>query len=211
VILSGILDGSKFHEFKAYYGPQAITGLGCIEGRRIGVIANVGDVDYKEALKITHFVNSCNRRKIPLLFLQNSEVQENMAPEADLVEENEIDIHLLKCRGTLAAQIATASVPKIAITLSGLSQCGSLTMCGPSFDPAFHFTWPQAMMTKYEMSGSTDASPAVFDAFYAAAHMLVDAVIPPSQTRSVLSVTLQTLEQQKLNPAPEVATGVLRM
>jgi acetyl-CoA carboxylase carboxyltransferase component len=67
------------------------------------------------------------------------------------------------------------------------------------------------MKTKFEMSNSTEESPTVFDAFYAAAHMLVDAVIPPAQTRSTLTLALQIIEQQRLNPAPEVATAVLRM
>lgn len=126
VILSGILDGSKFHEFKVYYGPQAITGTGCIEGRRVGVVANIEDVGVKEAFKITHFINMCNRRKLPIIFLQNANLNEE--PCNAIMEDSEEETDLLKARGALASMIATTNVPKIAVTLSGLSPVGSLTM-----------------------------------------------------------------------------------
>lgn len=130
VILSGILDGSKFHEFKVLYGPEAITGQGCIEGRRIGVVANCGNIGYKEALKISHFVNSCNRRRVPIMFLQNCVIEEKTGTQdySESTEDNENEMSLLKCRASLASQIATVDVPKIALTISGLSQEGCLTM-----------------------------------------------------------------------------------
>ncbi|CAL8094231.1 unnamed protein product [Orchesella dallaii] len=211
VILSGILDGSKFHEFKSFYGQNAIAGMGCIEGRRIGIVANVSDVGPKEALKLSHFVNSCSRRGIPILFLQNSSVDESTCEDHGYTLDNdEIDTTVLKSRAALASAIASASVPKIGFTLSGLSQDGCLTMCGPAFQPSFHFMWPQAKMIDLEMVKSTD-NPVCLDSFYAAANMITDAIVPPSKTRSVVSLVLQILEQMKLNPAPSVATGVLRM
>ncbi len=120
------MDGSKFHEFKAYYGTQAITGTGVIEGRRVGIVANIGDVGIKEALKISHFVNSCSRRRLPILFLQNSHLHEDIQTEKS--NDEEIDMGLLKCRGSLASLISTCNVPKIALTISALSQDGLLTM-----------------------------------------------------------------------------------
>lgn len=125
VILSGILDGSKFHEFKAYYGTQAIAGTGVIEGRRVGIVANIGDVGIKEALKISHFVNSCSRRRLPILFIQNSHLHEDMPNEK---YDEETEMGLLKCRGSLASLISTCNVPKVALTISALSQDGLLTM-----------------------------------------------------------------------------------
>ncbi|ODN03630.1 putative methylcrotonoyl-CoA carboxylase beta chain, mitochondrial [Orchesella cincta] len=211
VILSGILDGSKFHEFKSYYGQNAIAGMGCLEGRRIGIVANVGNVGPKEALKLSHFVNSCSRRSIPILFLQNSLMDETGCEEQSYLTDNdEIDTTVLKCRAALASAIATSTVPKIGITLSGLSQDGCLTMCGPAFQPSFHFMWPQAKLADLEMVKSTD-NPVFLDSFYAAANMITDAIVAPSETRSVVSLVLQILEQMKLNPPPTVATGVIRM
>lgn len=121
------MDGSRFNEFKALYGQQAIAGFGSIEGQKVGVVANVGDVGSKEAIKISHLVNICTRRKLPLIFVQNCKLNESSASQ-DFPDTTESEAELIKRRGALASFIATCSVPKIALTVSGLSQHGSVTM-----------------------------------------------------------------------------------
>ncbi|XP_045911905.1 methylcrotonoyl-coenzyme A carboxylase 2 isoform X3 [Micropterus dolomieu] len=141
MVVSRLTDGSRFQEFKARYGTTLITGFAKIHGHLVGIVANNGELSYQAALKGSHFVQLCDQRDIPLLFLQNT------APEAALTlstRQAEINSNCLKAQGSMMSAVACASVPKITVVIGGCHGADSYAMCGRAFDPNFLFLWPNA-------------------------------------------------------------------
>ena len=155
-VLGCLLDGSRFQEFKARYGDRLICGFGYIEGQLCGIVSNCSTVStdtdqhgllLKDAQKGSHFVQLCNARDIPMIFLQNS--GNKSASMQDPVNEFG-DSVALKERGKLARCIAVARIPKITINITGATGDDHYTLCGPSFGSKFYFAWPRAIVRKYD-------------------------------------------------------------
>ena len=155
-VLACILDGSRFQEFKSKYGDRLICGFGYIEGQLCGIVSNCSpdssDIDQqglllKDAQKGSHFVQLCNARDIPMIFLQNSGNSSNSMQNP---ENNFVDAIALKERGKFARCVAVARVPKITINITGATGDDHYTLCGPSFGSRFYFAWPRAIVRKYD-------------------------------------------------------------
>ena len=154
-VLSCLLDGSRFQEFKSRYGDRLICGFGLLEGRLCGVISNCTGISMddglglrpKDAQKGSHFVQLCNSRDIPIVFLQNSGNNSALSHNQEMSYNDSI---ALKERGKLARCIAVARVPKITINITGGTGDDHYTLCGPSFGSRFYFAWPRAIVRKYD-------------------------------------------------------------
>mmetsp|Transcript_33571 Transcript_33571/g.47698 ORF Transcript_33571/g.47698 Transcript_33571/m.47698 type:complete len:274 (+) Transcript_33571:1-822(+) len=146
-VLARILDGSRFHEFKANYGTTLVTGFGKIMGQDVGIIANNGILFSESSLKGAHFVQLCNQRGIPILFLQNI-TGFMVGPK---YEHEGIAKHGAK----LVNAVACATVPKITVVIGNSFGAGNYGMCGRAYDPRFLFMWPNA---KIGVMGGTQAA-----------------------------------------------------
>lgn len=134
LVLARILDGSRFHEFKANYGTTIVTGFGKIMGQDVGVVANNGILFSESALKAAHFVQLCSQRGIPLLFLQNI--------TGFMVGQKYEHEGIAKHGAKLVTAVATARVPKITLILGGSYGAGNYGMCGRAYGPRFLYMWP---------------------------------------------------------------------
>jgi 3-methylcrotonyl-CoA carboxylase beta subunit len=228
-LLDCLLDGGHLDEFQADYAKEMITGHARIRGIQVGVIANnrgmirppggvpprFGGIIYTEsAEKVAYFIETCNRRQTPLLFIQD--VSGFMVgPEAE-------HSGIIRAGARFVEAMATAVVPKIVLTVNHASGAGYYAMAGQGFDPDFIYTWPTGRMgvmegdsavqavfgSQLERLKRNDLKPderlaaemdqvrenydMELDAKYAAARGFVDAVIIPEATRDALELSLQT-------------------
>uniref|UniRef100_A0A8C8R6H5 methylcrotonoyl-CoA carboxylase n=1 Tax=Pelusios castaneus TaxID=367368 RepID=A0A8C8R6H5_9SAUR len=149
LILSRLIDGSRFQEFKAEYGTTLVTGFAHVEGHLVGIVANNGELTHDASLKGSHFVQLCSQRSIPLLFLQNT------APRAEKptsLSQAEDHTNRLKAQASMMAAVACSVVPKITLVIGGCYGNESYAMCGRSFDPNFLFLWPNARVALVDSS-----------------------------------------------------------
>ena len=230
-LLECLLDGGHLDEFQADYAKEMITGHARICGMQIGVIANhrgmvrmpggkpprFGGIVYTEsAEKVAYFIETCNRHKTPLLFVQD--VSGFMVgPDAE-------HSGIIRAGAKFVEAMATATVPKIVLTVNHASGAGYYAMAGQGFDPDFIFSWPTGRMGVMEGDSAVQAvfgsqleklkkngeSPDAaltaemdkvretydmeLDAKYAAARGFVDAVIRPESTRQALDLALRTTQ-----------------
>ncbi|NWV07230.1 MCCB carboxylase, partial [Ptilonorhynchus violaceus] len=141
LILSRLVDGSRFQEFKANYGTTLVTGFAHVEGHLVGIVASNGELAHDAALKGSHFVQLCGHRGIPILFLQNTAPQP-VGPAS--IPQAEAHSNRLKAQASMMAAVACAAVPKITVVIGGCFGSDSHAMCGRSFSPNFLFLWPNA-------------------------------------------------------------------
>ncbi|XP_045618204.1 biotin-dependent 3-methylcrotonyl-coenzyme A carboxylase beta1 subunit isoform X2 [Procambarus clarkii] len=220
-VIGRIVDGGRFREFKQKYGKNLATGYGFIEGRCVGVIGNAGPLTYQDGFKGSHFIQICQQRQLPLIFLQNS----------GILEEHEIftrglcidDLHqAMKGRAAMMAAVSCVSVPKITINIGSCHGDDNYTMCGPSFSPNFIFSWPGACVTHTlnplaaslqsqektpTAQGNTKVNKQhkprsafnfpVNSSWYLASRGLIDGIIIPSDTRKIIAQCLRICNQQK--------------
>ncbi|KAK1801204.1 hypothetical protein P4O66_022896, partial [Electrophorus voltai] len=207
LIVSRLIDGSRFQEFKARYGTTLVTGFARIEGHQVGIVANNGELTYEASLKGTHFVQLCDQRDIPLIFLQNT------APEPDhTLTQGKAESHSnkLKAQGTMMSAVACASSPKITVVIGGCHGVDSYAMCGRAFDPNFLFLWPNAKVSilapdfagalvhnKDKAMSINEQLKEESSAFYSSSRLWDDGVILPQDTRKVLSKCLKIIKQQE--------------
>jgi len=242
-LLECLLDGGRLDEFQADYAKEMITGHARICGMQIGVIANhrgmvrmpggkpprFGGIVYTEsAEKVAYFIETCNRHKTPLLFVQD--VSGFMVgPDAE-------HSGIIRAGAKFVEAMATATVPKIVLTVNHASGAGYYAMAGQGFDPDFIFSWPTGRMGVMEGDSAVQAvfgsqleklkkngeSPDAaltaemdkvretydmeLDAKYAAARGFVDAVIRPESTRQALDLALRTTQNY---PGPHLGQFVL--
>lgn len=228
LVLSRLLDGSRFQEFKADYGTTLVTGFGHVEGHLVGVVANNGELSHDAALKGNHFVQLCSHRGIPILFFQNTAPH---AAEPTSISQAEAQANRLKAQASMMAAVACAAVPKITIVIGGCFGSESYAMCGRSFSPNFLFLWPNARVALVDSrhlsvvsqagdSDCTDESELKHlkqkleeesSAFYSSARLWDDGVILPQNTRKVIAQCLQIIEQQKYQVLPPHHYPVMRM
>jgi 3-methylcrotonyl-CoA carboxylase beta subunit len=230
-IIARIVDGSELDEFKARYGTTLVTGFARIHGFPVGILANDGIRFSESALKGAHFIELCNQRGIPLLFLQNI----NGFMVGKKYEAEGIAKHGAK----MVNAVACASVPKFTVVTGGSYGAGNYGMCGRAYDPRFMFMWPnarisvmggeqaasvltqvrQASLKKKGEQWSEDEAKAFQQSmveqydqmarpYYASARLWDDGIIDPASTRDVLGLCLSA----SLNaPITETRYGVFRM
>ena len=217
-VLEGILDGGKLDEFQPDVAPEIICGHGTIAGRPVAVIANsrgvikgkpgtapkIGGIIYTEsAEKVAYFIENADRERITLLFVQDV--------SGFMVGSEAEHSGIIRAGAQFVEAMATATVPKLVLTLNHASGAGYYAMAGQGFDPDFIVSWPTGRMGVMEgesavqavygaEAGKPENAPAVearradydhqLDARFAAARGFGDAIIAPEETRDVLSFLL---------------------
>ena len=151
-IIARLVDGSNLFEFKPLYGRTIVCGTAHIHGYPVGIIANNGILFSESALKATHFIELCCKRKIPLIFLQNI--------TGFMVGKKYEAEGIAKHGAKLVAAVACASVPKITVIIGNSFGAGNYGMCGRAYDPRFLFTWPNA---KIGVMGGEQAADVLAD------------------------------------------------
>jgi len=230
-VIARLVDGSRFHEFKALYGQTLVTGFARLHGHPVGIVANNGILFSESALKGAHFIELCDQRKVPLLFLQNiTGFMVGQEYEAGGIAKN---------GAKMVTAVACARVPKLTVIIGGSFGAGNYSMCGRAYSPRFLFTWPNARISvmggeqaasvlatvrreQLEARGQEwstvdeeefkspirDQYESQGHPYYASARLWDDGVIDPLQTRMALGLALSACANAPLEP---VGYGVFRM
>ncbi|NBU98801.1 MAG: hypothetical protein EBS19_11435, partial [Spirochaetia bacterium] len=138
-VIARITDGSRFHEFKKNYAETIVSGFAHIYGLDLGIIANNGVLFSESALKVTHFIELCNTRNIPILFLQNI--------TGFMVGKKYENGGIAKDGAKMVTAVSTARVPKLTVIIGGSYGAGNYGMCGRAFSPRFLWIWPNAKIS----------------------------------------------------------------
>jgi acetyl-CoA carboxylase carboxyltransferase component len=138
-IIARLVDGSKFREFKARYGTTLVTGFARIHGYPVGILANNGVLFSESALKGAHFIELCQQRGIPLLFLQNI--------TGFMVGKEYEAGGIARDGAKLVHAVAAARVPKLTVIIGGSFGAGNYGMCGRAYNPRFLWMWPNARIS----------------------------------------------------------------
>jgi acetyl-CoA carboxylase carboxyltransferase component len=230
-VIARIVDGSRFHEFKEYYGTTLVTGFAKIMGYPVGIVANNGVLFSESAQKGAHFVSLCAVRKIPLVFLQNI--------TGFIVGKEYEHGGIAKDGAKMVHAVANAQVPRFTLIIGGSHGAGNYAMCGRGYFPRLLWMWPTARisvmggeqaagvlltvkMAQLEKEGKT-MTPEEQEAFkkpilkryaeessayFSTARLWDDGIIEPSDTRTALSLAID----MSLNaPVPDQEFGVFRM
>ena len=147
-VISRIVDGSRFHEFKERYGTSLVCGFARIHGYPVGIVANNGILFSESSLKGAHFVELCGQRGIPLVFLQNI--------MGFMVGRDAEAGGIAKDGAKLVTAVSCVPVPKFTVIIGGSHGAGNYGMCGRAYDPRFLFMWPNARISV--MGGEQAAS-----------------------------------------------------
>jgi 3-methylcrotonyl-CoA carboxylase beta subunit len=147
-VIKRIVDGSRFDEFKAEYGPTLVTGFARIYGHPVGIVANNGILFSESAMKGAHFIELCDQRKTPLVFLQNI--------TGFMVGRQYEAGGIAKHGAKMVTAVACARVPKLTVVIGGSFGAGNYAMCGRAYSPRFLFMWPNARISV--MGGEQAAS-----------------------------------------------------
>ncbi|MDT0377758.1 carboxyl transferase domain-containing protein [Streptomyces sp. DSM 42041] len=235
-VIARVVDGSRFQEFKAEYGTTLVTGFAHIHGHPVGIVANNGILFSESAQKGAHFIELCDQRGIPLLFLQNI--------SGFMVGKDYEAGGIAKHGAKMVTAVACTRVPKLTVVIGGSYGAGNYSMCGRAYSPRFLWMWPNAKISvmggeqaasvlatvkRDQIEGRGEAwseeeeeafrAPvrAQYDeqgnAYYATARLWDDGVIDPMETRQVLGLALTACANA---PLPEKdpnapAFGVFRM
>ncbi len=214
-VIGRVVDGSRFHEFKAGYGDTLVCGFAHLEGHPVGILANRGILFGASAQKGAHFVELACARRVPLVFLQN--ITGFMVGKA--AEEGGI----ARDGAKLVTAVACAAVPKLTVVIGGSFGAGNYAMCGRAYGPRQLWMWPNARISV--MGGDQaatvlglvgDADPEAIRASYEAegspyfssARLWDDGIIDPLDTRRVLALGLSAAANA---PVPQTTFGVFRM
>jgi 3-methylcrotonyl-CoA carboxylase beta subunit len=138
-IIARIVDGSRFHEFKARYAPTLITGFARIMGYPVGILANNGVLFSETALKGAHFIELCTSRRIPIVFLQNI--------TGFIVGKEYEHRGIARDGAKLVHAVANADVPKFTVVFGGSFGAGNYAMAGRAYEPRLLFMWPNAKIS----------------------------------------------------------------
>ena len=133
------MDGSRFDEFKARYATTLVTGFARLHGFLVGIVANNGVLFSESALKATHFIELCNLRKIPLVFLQNI--------TGFIVGKQYERAGIAKDGAKMVHAVANSVVPKFTVVIGGSFGAGNYGMCGRAYDPRLLWMWPNARIS----------------------------------------------------------------
>ncbi|GAB3791664.1 carboxyl transferase domain-containing protein [Nocardioides ungokensis] len=230
-VIRRVVDASRFHEFKKLYGETLVCGFARIHGYPVGIIANNGILFSESALKGAHFIELCNQRGVPLVFLQNI--------TGFMVGREYENRGIARDGAKLVTAVACSVVPKFTVVIGGSFGAGNYGMCGRAYDPRFLWMWPNARISV--MGGEQAASVLAtvrrdgleargeewstedeesFKApirdqyehqgspYYSTARLWDDGVIDPADTRRVLGMGLAAAANA---PVPEPSYGIFRM
>jgi 3-methylcrotonyl-CoA carboxylase beta subunit/propionyl-CoA carboxylase len=230
-VLACLVDGSRFDEFKRRYATTIVTGFARLHGFLVGIVANNGVLFGESALKATHFIELCNQRAIPLVFLQNI--------TGFMVGRQYERGGIAKDGAKMVHAVANSVVPKLTVIIGGSFGAGNYGMCGRAYDPRFLWVWPNARTSV--MGGEQAASvlttvkrdqlardgQTLSDAeeeairqpildkyeregspYYSTARLWDDGIIDPAKTRDVLALSLAACYNASV-PPPRY--GVFRM
>jgi 3-methylcrotonyl-CoA carboxylase beta subunit len=235
-VIARLVDGSEFDEFKKLYGETLVTGFAHLHGLPIGIVANNGILFSESAQKAAHFIQLCDQRGIPLVFLQNI--------TGFMVGSKYETGGIAKDGAKMVTAVATARVPKFTVVIGGSYGAGNYGMCGRAYSPRFLFMWPNSRISV--MGGEQAASvlatvkrdameakgqtwPAEDEAkfkapirdlyeregspYFSTARLWDDGVIAPSDTRRVLGLALSAALNAPHGRAAdrEAGFGVFRM
>lgn len=230
-IIKRIVDGSKLQEFKKDYGTNIVTGFARIMGYPVGIIANNGVIYGETARKAAHFIELCQYRKIPIVFLQNI--------SGFIVGKKYEHEGIARDGAKLIHAVANANVPKFTIIIGGSFGAGNYAMAGRAFDPRLLFMWPNA---KISVMGGEQASSVLTSikkaqlkksgmeidnekieefkkemldkyenessAYYSTSRIWDDGIIDPVDTRKVLAIGISISRNA---PYGDPNNGVFRM
>ena len=223
-VIARLVDGSRFSEFKANYGATLVCGFARVWGHPVGIVANNGVLFSESAMKGAHFVELCDQRAVPLLFLQNI--------TGFMVGREYESGGIAKHGAKMVTAVATTRVPKLTVVIGGSFGAGNYSMCGRAYSPRFLWMWPNARISVMggEQAASVLAtvrgdfeSPEAEEAFkapirdqyerqghpyYSTARLWDDGVIEPCQTRDVIGLALGAVSEA---PLADPAFGVFRM
>ncbi|BBY04903.1 carboxyl transferase domain-containing protein [Mycobacterium noviomagense] len=230
-VVTRIVDGGEFSEFKADYGSTLVTGFARIHGHPVGIIANNGVLFSESALKGAHFIELCDKRMVPLLFLQNI--------SGFMVGRDYEAGGIAKHGAKMVTAVACARVPKLTVVIGGSYGAGNYSMCGRAYSPRFLWMWPNARISvmggeqaasvlatvraeALESAGTpwSEQEQEEFKApiraqyehqgnpYYSTARLWDDGVIDPADTRMVVGLALSVAANAPVEP---VSYGVFRM
>jgi 3-methylcrotonyl-CoA carboxylase beta subunit len=230
-VIARLVDGSEFHEFKANYGTTLVTGFARLHGHPVGIVANNGVLFTESALKGAHFIELCDQRGIPLIFLQNL--------SGFMVGKDYEHGGIAKNGAKMVTAVATARVPKLTVVIGGSFGAGNYSMCGRAYSPRFLWMWPASRISvmggnqassvlatvkrdQYEDRGEewSAEDEEAFKApikqqfedqgspYYSTARLWDDGIIDPADTRRVLGMALEVVSR---TPLPETSFGLFRM
>ncbi|HEX6084970.1 MAG TPA: carboxyl transferase domain-containing protein [Thermoanaerobaculia bacterium] len=230
-VIMRIVDGSKFHEFKERYATTLVTGFARIFGYKVGILANNGVLFSESALKATHFIELCNQRRIPLVFLQNI--------TGFMVGKQYERGGIAKDGAKMVHAVANSTVPKFTVIIGGSFGAGNYGMCGRAYSPRFLWMWPNARISVMggeqaagvlttvkrdqlaregkELSAEEErniADPVLAkyeeegSPYYSTARLWDDGVIDPADTRNYLGLGLSISYNARI---VEPRFGVFRM
>ena len=215
-IIARIVDGSRLHEFKELYGSTLVTGFAHIHGHPVGILANNGILFSESALKGAHFIELCDQRRIPLVFLQNI--------TGFMVGRDYEAGGIAKHGAKMVTAVSTARVPKFTVIVGGSFGAGNYGMCGRAYSPRLLWMWPGARIsvmggeqaaTVMSEVGQPETGAALREQYerqghpyYATARLWDDGVIDPRDTRDVLGLGLSAAANA---PLADVRYGVFRM
>lgn len=230
-VIARIVDGSEMHEFKANYGNTIVTGFSHIFGYPVGIVANNGVLFSESAMKVAHFVELCDQRGIPLLFLQNI--------TGFMVGQKYENEGIAKHGAKMVMAVSNTRVPKFTVIIGGSYGAGNYGMCGRAYQPRQLWMWPNARIS---VMGGEQASNVLLtvkqdqlaakgksmsaeeqiafkkpilekyeeesSAYFSSARLWDDGIIDPASTRKVLALGISA----SLNrPWPKQVKGVFRM
>src|ERR1700729_695763 len=138
-VIKRIVDGSQLDEFKAEYGPTLVTGFARIYGHPVGIVANNGILFSESAMKGAHFIELCDQRRVPLVFLQNI--------TGFMVGREYEAGGIAKHGAKMVTAVACARVPKLTVVIGGSFGAGNYSMCGRAYSPRFLWMWPNARIS----------------------------------------------------------------
>ena len=138
-VIARLVDGSRFDEFKQRYGPTLVTGFARLHGFLVGIVASNGVLFSESALKGAHFIQVCNLRGIPLVFLQNI--------TGFIVGREYERAGIAKDGAKLVHAVANSVVPRFTVVIGGSFGAGNYGMCGRAYDPRFLWMWPNARIS----------------------------------------------------------------
>ena len=230
-VITRIVDGSRFHEFKQLYAETLVCGFARIWGHQVGIVANNGILFSESARKGAHFIELCNQRRTPIVFLQNI--------TGFMVGREYENAGIARDGAKLVTAVACSVVPKLTVVIGGSFGAGNYGMCGRAYDPRFLWMWPNARISV--MGGEQAAavlatvrrdgleakghewSAADEEAFkapirdqyerqgspyYSTARLWDDGIIDPLETRRVLGMGLAAAAHA---PVPDPSYGIFRM
>jgi len=223
-IIARLVDGSRFHEFKALYGTTLVCGFARLMGYPIGIIANNGILFSESALKATHFMELCAQRQTPLIFLQNI--------TGFMVGKQYENAGIIKDGAKMVMAVANVPVPRFTVIIGGSFGAGNYGMSGRAYSPRQLWMWPNARISvmggeqaasvlatvrSQDMSEEEEAAfkqpildkyEAEGNPYYSTARLWDDGIIDPRDTRAILALGIAA----SLNaPMPDTPFGVFRM